>query len=156
MKPQNKVTIFMLVMIVMLSIYYFAMPGKDKPIDDGDDPIFSQEFIDLRKVKTDARQAMIEDLYDYIGTDVNPDQVNAALSTISEITTLTTNESLFEAELIDVGYYDAYVEGSNREVKVFLYTDELSTTQVINIVDKAKMRFGTDVNVITRYGYEVN
>ena len=157
MKPQNKVTIFMLVMIVMLSIYYFAMPGKDDPIDKGTDDDVESVYAPIREAKDNARDAMIQDLYDLIGTDVNPDQVNKALLAIDELRALTQNETILEAELISAGFIDVYVEGNTKnEVLVYLYTNELSQEEAMLVMDSAKLRFGLDVKVQTRIGIETN
>lgn len=154
MKPQGKVTIFMVVMIVMLSIYYFALPNNDnKPKQpQNNTPIVnkSEEFEQLRTELNEKRYEMIASLQGVLASsDVPIEEKNTIIESIQKIHLLAQNESILELKLMnEMSFDDVFVEASETVVKVSIYTDALTMEEVNNIILKTKNQFGTDVEVI--------
>lgn len=158
MKPQGKVTIFMIVMIVMLSIYYFALPNNsDKNTtttkDKGQQVVKSEEFEQLRAELSDKRHDMIVSLQGVLAqADVNIEQKNNVIETIQQIHLLSQNEALLETKLINtMGYSDVFVEAADDVISVSVYIDTLSIEEVNDIILMTKTEFGNNVEVIVSY-----
>ncbi len=157
MKPQGKVTIFMVVMIVMLSIYYFFIP--DKEVDKGTttQPISqnvnrSEEYELLRAELEEARQTMITTLNGVLAsTEVGVEEKNSAIETIQKIQTIAQNEGLLEIQIMNIGYDDVFVQKDEDTVNVSVYVDNLTMEEVNDIVLMAKSQFGSDLNVIVKF-----
>ncbi len=159
MKPQGKVTIFMVVMIVMLSIYYFALPDN-KPNEQGTTTTSdvnetinkSEEFEQLRQELNDSRQTMITTLQGVLAsTNVSVEDKNVAIETIQKIQTLAQNEGILETQIMNIGYDDVFVRASDSEVNVSVYVDNLTLEEVNQIILMAKSQFGADTNVIVQF-----
>jgi stage III sporulation protein AH len=159
MKPQGKVTIFMVVMIVMLSIYYFALPDN-RGVDVGtttttqtDETINkSEEFEQLRADLSDNRQEMITTLQGVLAsTSVSVDDKNIAIDTIQKIQTLVQTEGILETQIINLGYDDVFVRATDNEVNVSVYVDNLTIEEVNEIILMAKTQFGPAKNIIVQY-----
>mgnify|MGYP000916640978 FL=1 len=158
MKPQGKVTIFMIVMIVMLSIYYFALPNNsDKNTtttkDKGQQVVKSEEFEQLRAELSDKRHDMIVSLQGVLAqADVDIEQKNNVIETIQQIHLLSQNEALLETKLINtMGYSDVFVEAADNVISVSVYIDTLSIEEVNDIILMTKTEFGNNVEVIVSY-----
>ena len=158
MKPQGKVTIFMIVMIVMLSIYYFALPNNsDKNTtttkDKGQQVVKSEEFEQLRAELSDKRHDMIVSLQGVLAqADVDIEQKNNVIETIQQIHLLSQNEALLETKLINtMGYSDVFVEAADDVICVSVYIDTLSIEEVNDIILMTKTEFGNNVEVIVSY-----
>jgi hypothetical protein len=158
MKPQGKVTIFMIVMIVMLSIYYFALPNNsDKNTtttkDKGQQVVKSEEFEQLRAELSDKRHDMIVSLQGVLAqADVDIEQKNNVIETIQQIHLLSQNEALLETKLINtMGYSDVFVEATDNVISVSVYIDTLSIEEVNDIILMTKTEFGNNVEVIVSY-----
>jgi|SRR5690554_988995 len=156
MKPQGKVTIFMVVMIVMLSIYYFALPNNDdKKLPQNTDPIVnkSEEFEQLRSELSERRYEMIASLQGVLASSEVPvEEKNNVIESIQKIHLLTQNETILELKLInDMNFDDVFVEASETMIQVSVYIDSLSIEEVNNIILKTKNQFGSEVEVVVTF-----
>jgi len=158
MKPQGKVTIFMVVMIVMLSIYYFALPDKtnigvgtttsqtDETINKSDD------YEQLRTELNESRQTMITTLQGVLAsTNVSVEDKNVAIESINKIQTLAQTESVLEIQIMNLGYDDVFVRATSTEINVSVYVDNLTLEEVNQIIIMAKSQFGAAANVIVQF-----
>lgn len=154
MKPQSKVTIFMIVMIVMLSIYYFALPNnnENKKPPQNTNPVVnkSEEFEQLRAELHDKRYEMIASLQGVLASsDISLEEKNNIIESIQKIHLLSQNEAMLETKLInEMDFDDVFVEASESLVQVLVYIDSLTMQEVNNIILKAKNQFGPEVEVI--------
>ena len=103
MKPQSKITIFMVVMIVMLSIYYFTLGNDDKNKNNNlggpnNQPTFRYDkYEELRNDLNSKRQTMIEGLNsELVSSDLSEQEKNETFSYIVELQNMTTRELNFE------------------------------------------------------------
>ncbi len=158
MKPQGKVTIFMIVMIVMLSIYYFMLPDNDTKVGQKTTTKTSQtinkseEFEQLRAELNEHRQTMISSLQGVLSSpNVSVEEKNTAIEAIQKIQTLTQNESLLELQIINLGYDDCFVKATETDVNVSVYVDNLTLEEVNEIILMAKNQFGMTINVVVHY-----
>lgn len=157
MKPQGKVTIFMIVMIVMLSIYYYALPdntNKQQTTTTKQQQVVnkSEEYEQLRKQLNEDRQAMIVSLQGVISSPTaSIEQKNSAFEAMQKIYLLAQKENLVETQIINMGYDDAFVSATETQVNVSVYTDKLSLEEVNNIIKLVKSEFGPTVQVIVKY-----
>lgn len=159
MKPQGKVTIFMVVMIVMLSVYYFALPDN-KNVDVGTTTTGqtdvtinkSEEYEQLRTELNDSRQTMITTLQGVLaGTNVSVEDKNIAIETIQKIQTLVQNEGILETQIANLGYDDVFVKANDTEVNVSVYVDNLTIEEVNQIILMSKAQFGPTADVIVQF-----
>lgn len=157
MKPQGKVTIFMVVMIVMLSVYYFFIP--DKEVDkatttqpNSQNVIRSEEYEQLRNDLEESRQTMITMLNGVLAsTDVSVEDKNTAIESIQKIQTIAQNEGLLEIQVMNIGYDDVFVQKDDGVVNVSVYVDNLTVDEVNDIILMAKSQFGSDVDVTVKF-----
>ncbi|QVK19206.1 SpoIIIAH-like family protein [Mycoplasmatota bacterium] len=159
MKPQGKVTIFMVVMIVMLSIYYFMLPDN-KNVDVGTTTTDqtdvtinkSAEYEQLRAELNESRQTMITTLQGVLAsTNVTVEDKNVAIESIQRIQTLVQNEGILETQIANLGYDDVFVLANDTEVKVSVYVDNLTIEEVNQIILMSKSQFGPTADVIVQY-----
>ena len=151
MKPQGKVTIFMIVMIVMLSIYYFALPDNKQPEEQTPPPQQQpvSEFAELRELRQEARETMIQQLYaNIVSAEVSIDDKNAAMDTIRVLNELTLSEGQLESQLTNIGFNDAFVKASTNKVDIAILSESLSFEEVNEIILMAKAKFGTSSTVV--------
>ncbi len=158
MKPQGKVTIFMIVMIAMLSIYYFALPnnnhfGSTTTTGQANETINrSPEYEQLRSELSDSRETMITTLQGVLASStVSVDDKNTAIETIQDIQTLVQNESILETQIMNLGYDDVFIKATDDEVNVSVYVDTLSVEEVNQMILMAKSQFGPSANVVVQY-----
>ncbi|HEY8364366.1 MAG TPA: SpoIIIAH-like family protein [Haloplasmataceae bacterium] len=155
MKPQGKVTIFMIVMIVMLSIYYFALPNNNNPsntTDVGNISNKSEEFEQLRNQLQEKRYEMIASLQEILASaEVGVEEKNTAIEAIQKIHLLSQNEALLETRILNLGYDDVFVEATETSVVVWVYVDNLTIDEVNEIFTLAKSEFGSYVDVSVHY-----
>jgi stage III sporulation protein AH len=162
MKPQSKITVFMVVMIVMLSIYYFTL-GGDKTKETGNQdptntPVFRYEEYELLRAQlTDSRQALISQLQsNMVSADVSLDDKNLAINTMLEINNMTNKEFSFETSLRNLGYLDVFVTSTAstsdaKKVDVRVLDSEHSAAEVRSIINLGKDLFGSDFNVEVKF-----
>lgn len=163
MKPQSKVTVFMVVMIVMLSIYYFTLDGnKSKETGGGNNPPGNQEvfsypvYNQLRQEIDKDRKELIMNLQtQMVSQPGSTESKNQVFSAITEIQKMSSDEFALEAMLRKEGYLDAFVLSTSRNAEVpvidiRILDSEHSAKEANQIIVMAKTYFGTSyvVNVM--------
>jgi stage III sporulation protein AH len=160
MKPQSKITVFMVVMIVMLSIYYFTLGGGDKSKETGNQdptntPVFRYEEYELLRAQlTDSRQALIAQLQtNMVSADVSLEDKNLAINTMYEINNMSNKEFSFETSLRNLGYLDVFVSSSSVDetVDVRILDSEHSAAEVRSIINLGKDLFGSLYDVEVKF-----
>ncbi|HEY8436034.1 MAG TPA: SpoIIIAH-like family protein [Haloplasmataceae bacterium] len=152
MKPQSKITIFMVVMIVMLSIYYFTLGGDDNknnnPGGPNNQPTFRYEpYEKLRTELQNSRKAMMEELNALlVSADLTEQEKNETFNYIVELQAMSTRELNFEEILRNEGYLDAFVQSSSRFEKspivvIRVLDTEHSVAEAASIMLKASEHF---------------
>lgn len=151
MKPQSKITIFMVVMIVMLSIYYFTLGGDDKNNNLGgpnNQETFRYEpYEELRKQLSDDRQAMMSELNALlVSADLTEQEKNETFNYILELQQMSTREFQFEENMRNEGYLDVFVQSSSRfeetpVVVIRVLDTEHSASEALDIMLKASSHF---------------
>lgn len=153
MKPQSKITIFMVVMIVMLSIYYFTLGNddndkKNNPGGPNNQPTFRYDhYEELRDQLSGERTAMMEELNALlVSSDLTEQEKNETFSYIVELQQMTTRELNFEELLRNEGYLDVFVHSSSRfeespVVVIRILDSEHSVAEAAQIMLKASEQF---------------
>lgn len=145
----------MVVMIVMLSIYYFTMDRNSKETgnpggDDGVPTVRYEEYETVRAEIVQNRQNLISQLQTIIvSTEVSSEEKNTAIETIKTINQMGTNEFSLESNLRTIGYFDVLVQSDEEKVTIRVLDSEHSLEEANTIIVMAKQQFGTayDVNV---------
>ncbi|ERJ13779.1 SpoIIIAH-like family protein [Haloplasma contractile] len=161
MKTQSKVTILMVTMIVMLSIYYFSLPNGttdvvDNPTDDGttqvDEEFKSEEFVTLRTQLETSRQDYISQLRLLLSdAEISVAEKSRALDTMQQLSKIQENELMMETDLVNAGYPDAFVHGTDNSVKVKVIGGNVELSEVNEIILMTKAQFGTDYKVTVEF-----
>ena len=156
MKPQSKITVFMVVMIVMLSIYYFTLGGDTTKETGNQNPsnteVFRyEEYEQLRAQISESREVTMTMLQTNItSADVSLDDKNLAINAMMDMNDMSTNEYSLETSLRNMGYLDVLVTCNNSSgVVVRVLDTEHSAAEVNSIIVMAKSQFGSlyDVSV---------
>lgn len=160
MKPQSKITIFMVVMIVMLSIYYFTLNRNDtkdtgKKADPQNTQVFRYEEYELLRTQLrESRQEMIANLQAQIVSASDNNKRNQAMTAINEILTRQNNEYSFEIQLRKLGYLDAFVSSNEGEVTVRVLDKEASVAEANAIIKMGKAIFGVSTRIKVTFDTE--
>lgn len=133
MIKKNKLSIFLLAVVAMLTVYYIKNPSS------GDDEISvetTRYYQDERDEINDERETQILNLESIISkNDINIEEKEKAINEMALLSSMTENEIILETKIIDLGYKDCLVEvdKDNSIINISLLTNELTTEQFIEI-----------------------
>lgn len=133
MIKKNKLSIFLLAVVAMLTVYYIKNPS---PEDIETVVETTRYYQDERDEINGEREAQILNLESQISkSDINIAEKEKAINEMALLSSMTENEIILETKIIDMGYKDCLVEVDieNVSVKISLLTNELSKEQFIEI-----------------------
>lgn len=150
MIKRNKLSIFLLAVVVMLTIYYIKTPtnsGSDKL--NNQTPVASVEryplYAESRLIILDARGTKISELEGVLASSKSTmSEKEVALETISQLNELTEKEIVLETAIITLGYEDCFVNAVDNSVRVQVLSSEFSAEKFVEIALIAKEKFGND------------
>ena len=157
---RNKLPLFLLALVMMLSIYYVTLDDEsdiEAPVGNLEGNVVSryQEFAEERLAILSSRDETVNSLEAKISeASVSVNDVENYIQEIEKITSLTEQEVYLESLITDMGYDDALVylkEANNLTISVL--TDNFTVDDYIAIAKTAKTEFGNQtlvtVNVVT-------
>ncbi len=149
---KHKLSLFLLAMVCMLSVYYVMMPEENDPnapvanIPDGQ--IRYQEFAEMRLEIIDERNTMVASYEAKIVEAKDTALLEEYILEINNISTLTEKEVYLEGIIMNLGYEDCLVYLLEDGIlKISVLTDSLSIKEFNEIGLIAIEEFGTDTDV---------
>jgi hypothetical protein len=145
-----RVSLFLLALVAMLSVYYVMTPGDtgpSAPVDSitGDERY--QEFAEMRLRIIDERNEQVA-LYETKIIEASTQSVvEEYMLEIDAITTLTEKEVSVEEIIMHEGYEDVLVYYSDGYIYVSIITDEMDATVFYDVAVAAKGVFGNNTKV---------
>lgn len=145
MLKRNKLSIFLLAVVAMLTVYYVKNDKKDDSnsvSNSGENVRYYQES---RDSINEARASLILELESVIASDCEVSVKQGALETMESITTITEKEIAMEYNIINMGYDDALVEVSTegKKISICVLADEITDDEFISITVSALSAFDT-------------
>ncbi len=160
MKRKNSISLFLIAIIAMLTVYYINIPDES-PISEVNDnnnvytssdvDVFATERLNLET----AREEKINQLKLILAdSTVSMDDKNTSLNELEQLDSLIDKENNFEAALInEIGYADVFVYADTLEkvVTVSIFADSHSVTEANQVIIKSKTQFGIDYDVVISF-----
>lgn len=149
---KHRLSLLLLAMVAMLSVYYVLMP-QDGPLapvgGDGDTNTRYQDFAEMRLLILDERNKEVA-LYEAKITEatVSLNDIEEYILEIETISTLTEKEVYLESIIVGLGFTDTlcYLDEENV-LNVSLLTDSFTKEEYVEIAIIAKEEFGLDTIV---------
>ncbi|WP_041139296.1 SpoIIIAH-like family protein [Beduini massiliensis] len=130
-------------LILMLSVYYILLPPIEntlpvsEPVEQEQEPENKEADFDSMKSDLDERHNSEVAGYNAIiaSTDSNIDQVSEALENIDMVNVNKELEKTLSKQVKDMGYNDAFVEISNKVIKVTIKKEKGEAGEVAKIIN---------------------
>lgn len=148
MIKKNKLSIFLLAVVAMLTVYYIKNPNSDEPNTIETSRYYQDERDDINN----ERETQILNLEEIISSkETNLTEKEKAINEMAILSSTTQNEIILEKKIISLGYNDCLVQIDNdiKDVNVSLLTKELSKEQFIEIAKIISAKCGN-------YGISLN
>lgn len=140
MLKRNKLSIFLLAVVAMLTIYYIRMPKEEEPIVHQEETRYS-EFVSKRESIVANRTTALETLSLSISAGEN---VNNLIDEYNTLSGLTEREIELEKTLRTIGFIDALVCVTlNEGIEVSIYSEDFSKNQYVMVRAMAIEEFGS-------------
>ncbi len=149
MIKKNKLSLFLLAVVMMLSIYYINMPNEtSKPTGSEDVVTKYPEFAQMRLEILEKREALVSEFENVLAssTTTNTDKNEAYLS-MQEVLELTENEVLIETFIMDLGYLDCLVQHDEDVINVYILNYVFTYEQTEEIYILVSEVFGIDTQI---------
>lgn len=153
---KHRLSLLLLAMVAMLSVYYVLMPGDSPtaPVVNDEDGVIIRysEFAEARLQILEARNGEVAE-YEakIIEAKVSLTDVEDYMLEISAITKLTENEVYLETTIVNLGYEDTLVFVDEGVINISVLGDDFSVVEYIEINKLAKTQFGTDLIVVVNF-----
>ncbi|QVK20310.1 SpoIIIAH-like family protein [Mycoplasmatota bacterium] len=156
MIKRNQVSLILLTVIMMLTIYYIRTTPSDESVTDQVVTTANlennQEYVSMRLSVEEERNQMILVFQDIIGdSDSSLEEKTLAINAMQEMVRTSEKEQLLEMEIVDYGYYDAFVHSNGNQITVKILTDEFSASEANEIIKMTMIEFGADAEVTIKY-----
>lgn len=154
MIKRNKLSIFLVAVVIMLTIYYIKTPtntnstnigGGNKPVSSVERyPLYAETRINISKTRT----TMIEESEAVLASSTTTvKEKETALETIANLNELTEKEITVETAIKNIGYQDTLVNASGLDVKIRILTENFTPEDFVAVAMLAKEEFGKDCKV---------
>ena len=152
---KHKLSLFLLAMVAMLSVYYVLMPEDGPTAPVGNTPsgeLRYQDFAEMRLEILDDRNSMVAS-YEAKITDasVSLGEIETFIQEIETITTLTEKEVYLEKVIKGLGYEDSLVYLEGNEVIINVLAESLLAEEYNQIAEAAAIEFGDDLFYVITY-----
>ncbi|XMB66522.1 SpoIIIAH-like family protein [Mycoplasmatota bacterium zrk1] len=156
MIKRNQVSLILLTVIMMLTIYYIRTTPPDESVTDQVVTTANlennQEYVSMRLSVEEERNQMILVFQDIIGDNESSlEEKTLAINAMQEMVRTSEKEQLLEMEIVDYGYYDAFVHSNGNQITVKILTDEFSASEANEIIKMTMIEFGADAEVTIKY-----
>ena len=153
---KHRLSLFLLAMVAMLSVYYVLMPQDDNSLPvSGDTPGATryQDFAEIRLEILDERNSQVA-LYEakIVDATVSLTDIEEYILGIETLTTLTEKEVYLETVIVSLGFTDSLVYLGNDDVlNVSVLAEDFSVEEYIEIATIAKEEFGKNTLVLVNF-----
>ena len=152
---KHRLSLFLLAMVAMLSVYYVLMPddGPAAPVDASPDGFVRyQQFGQLRLEIIDERNSQVA-VYEAKITEatVSITEVENYLLEITNLTTLTEKEVFLESVIIDLGFEDSLVYFEDDVLTISVLSEKFTADEYIEIAKISKEEFGAKTLVVVNF-----
>ncbi len=149
MLRKNKLSVFLLAVLVMLTVYYANQERSD--LVNGGDPIDTNsryvEYATKRISLTEERTSRILELEASISNADDILDINEALEKLEAIEYLTIQEIILEDTIISLGYDDCLVVITNDTLDIDILANVFNIDEFITVCDIVQSNFDYNVEV---------
>ncbi len=159
MKRKNSISLFLIAVIAMLTVYYINVPDKNNTLEVDNNITYTSDDVDVfateRLNLETSREERISELKLILAdSTVSMTEKNTSLTELEKLDNLIDQENSFETMLIDeIGYADVFVYADTYEkvVTVSIFSDSHSVTEANQVIIKTKSEFGIDYDVVISF-----
>ena len=151
---KNKLTIFLVAVILMLTVYYIKMPdGSETGGGGGSGPDIDvvqkhPEFATMREEIIRDRTDLLDQLALVLGSSSSSlSDKETALETMQAVSTLTQMELVFERTIGNLGFDDSLVVVGGGIVRIHILTETFTVDEFVEIAVMAQQKFGRALTV---------
>lgn len=146
---RNKLSIFLVLVVIGLTIYYVRTPEKKPPKTD--EPVIATRYPEYAQSRLNILAERNEEIAvceQEISEASSIDKKNDALERLQRISKLTETEVSLENNIKTIGYTDCLVENKGSQIKVNVLTKTFSVEEFVDIALLIKAEFGNDCQVV--------
>lgn len=149
---KHKLSLFLLAMVAMLSVYYVLMPqdGPTAPVSgDSGGVVRYQDFAQMRLEILDERNTQVAS-YEakIIEATVSLTDKEEYIMEIETLTTLTEKEVYLETVIVNLGYEDSLVYLAEGVLNISVLANSFTVEDYVEVALIAKEEFGKDTLVV--------
>ncbi len=147
MLKKNKLPLFLLALVVMLSVYYIndTKTNKNNEIQNTSGSIKYHTYAESRLEVMKNRTKDIEGYEAVVASgELSSTEVENTLLKVDAIYKLNYSEVALENEIIALGYDDVFVYVADGKVNIDILTDTFSQTEFVNVALLSKAKFDTN------------
>ena len=153
---KHRLSLLLLAMVAMLSVYYVLMPQDDPLAPVGAQPsgnVRYQDFAEMRLEITDDRNSQVAQFEaKIVDATVSLTDVENFILEIETITSLTEKEVYLESVVINLGFEDSLIFlDEDNVLNVSVLAEKFSVEEYIEIATIAKEEFGKDTLVVVNF-----
>ena len=152
---KHRLSLFLLAMVAMLSVYYVLMPeeGPTAPVDTSPEGFIRyQQFAQMRLEIVDERNSQVA-VYEskLVDAAVSVTEKENYLVEITNLTTLTEKEVFLESMIVDLGFEDSLVYLEEQVLTISVLGEKFSVEDYIEIATVSKEEFGINTLVVVNF-----
>lgn len=147
MLKKNKLPLFLLALVVMLSVYYIndTKTDKNNETQNTSGSIKYHTYAESRLEVIKNRTKDIEGYEAVVASgELSSTEVENTLLKVDAIYKLNYSEVALENEIIALGYDDVFVYVADGKVNIDILTDTFSQTEFVNVALLSKAKFDTN------------
>lgn len=147
MLKKNKLPLFLLALVVMLSVYYIndTKTNKNNETQNTSGSIKYHTYAESRLEVIKNRTKDIEGYEAVVASgELSSTEVENTLLKVDAIYKLNYSEVALENEIIALGYDDVFVYVADGKVNIDILTDTFSQTEFVNVALLSKAKFDTN------------
>ncbi|MFI3329842.1 MAG: SpoIIIAH-like family protein [bacterium] len=153
MIKKNKLSIFLLAVVMMLSVYYINMPNETTtPTTSPSIVTKHPEFATKRLEILETREELVVEFENVLASaDTSNTDKNEAYLSMQEVLQLTENEILLETFIMDLGYLDCLVQYEDDLLLVYVlnYVHTTQSFVEVSMITSSVFENDTQVRIIT-------
>ena len=153
---KHRLSLLLLAMVAMLSVYYVLMPQDDNSLPVSGDNTGTtryQDFAEMRLEILDERNSQVA-LYEakIVDATVSLTDIEEYILGIETLTTLTEKEVYLETVIVSLGFTDSLVYlGDDDVLNVSVLAEDFSVEEYVEIATIAKEEFGKNTLVLVNF-----
>ncbi len=149
MIKKNKLSIFLLAVVMMLSVYYINMPSESNVPTGSEDVVTKYpEFAAMRLEILQAREELVVEYENVLASaDTSNTDKNEAYLSMQEVLQLTENEILVETFIMDLGYLDCLVQHDDDTINVYILNYKHTYEYFVEVTSITTSVFGSNYQV---------